>query len=158
MASSVSGLLTSLRVSSLWHSCSISRWWNSPQLTGTVASTSSVPTVTDNLYKQGTIPTESIGIFYQPTTSTEEVANGEMTFGGTDDERCVLSLVAGYYKISRAILLSFAYVVRGRTLTRLPQLHRPDHLHAHHEHVAREQLLGHRPDGHVRRGWNDTNG
>ncbi|KAL1661371.1 aspartic peptidase domain-containing protein, partial [Schizophyllum commune] len=54
---------------------------------GTVASTSSVPTVTDNLYKQGTIPTESIGIFYQPTTSTEEVANGEMTFGGTDDER-----------------------------------------------------------------------
>ena len=48
-----------------------------------------MPTVTDNLYKQGTIPTESIGIFYQPTTSTEEVANGEMTFGGTDDERCV---------------------------------------------------------------------
>ncbi|TRM61498.1 acid protease [Schizophyllum amplum] len=54
---------------------------------GTVASTSSVPTVTDNLYSQGTIPNESIGIFYQPTTSTEEVANGEMTFGGTDDER-----------------------------------------------------------------------
>ncbi|KAL1741011.1 acid protease [Schizophyllum fasciatum] len=54
---------------------------------GTVASTSSVPTVTDNLYEQGTIPTESIGIFYQPTTSSTSVANGELTFGGTDDDR-----------------------------------------------------------------------
>ncbi|KIY46744.1 acid protease [Fistulina hepatica ATCC 64428] len=52
---------------------------------GTVSKTTTVPTVTDNLYSQGTIPTESIGIFFQPSTSTEEVANGELTFGGTDN-------------------------------------------------------------------------
>ena len=89
MVSSVSGPLTLRRVSFPILSSKLPLDACSPQLTGTVASTSSVPTVTDNLYKQGTIPTESIGIFYQPTTSTEEVANGEMTFGGTDDERCV---------------------------------------------------------------------
>ncbi|KAJ7673530.1 acid protease [Mycena rosella] len=50
----------------------------------TVASTTSVPTVTDNLFKQGTIPVESIGISYVPTTSTTDAANGELTFGGTD--------------------------------------------------------------------------
>ncbi|KAJ6507706.1 acid protease [Mycena vitilis] len=52
--------------------------------TGTVASTQTVPTVTDNLFSQGTIPTESIGISYIPTTGTTNVANGELTFGGTD--------------------------------------------------------------------------
>jgi hypothetical protein len=51
--------------------------------TGTVASTTSVPTVTDNLFKQGTIPVESIGISYVPTT-TASAPNGELTFGGTD--------------------------------------------------------------------------
>ncbi|KAJ7367295.1 acid protease [Mycena albidolilacea] len=53
----------------------------------TVKSTSSVPTVTDNLFKQGTIPTESIGISYIPTTSASDAANGELTFGGTDSEK-----------------------------------------------------------------------
>ncbi|KAJ7791223.1 acid protease [Mycena olivaceomarginata] len=53
----------------------------------TVNSTSSVPTVTDNLFKQGTIPTESIGISYIPTTSASDAANGELTFGGTDSAK-----------------------------------------------------------------------
>ncbi|KAJ6611444.1 acid protease [Mycena sp. CBHHK59/15] len=51
---------------------------------GTVGSTTSVPTVTDNLFKQGTIPVESIGISYVPTTSSTSAANGELMFGGTD--------------------------------------------------------------------------
>ncbi|KAI0032786.1 aspartic peptidase domain-containing protein [Vararia minispora EC-137] len=51
---------------------------------GTVSSTGSVPTVTDNLFRQGTIPTESIGISYVPTTSSSEIANGELDFGGVD--------------------------------------------------------------------------
>ncbi|KAJ6549506.1 acid protease [Mycena sp. CBHHK59/15] len=51
---------------------------------GTVGSTTSVPTVTDNLFKQGTVPVESIGISYVPTTSSTSAANGELMFGGTD--------------------------------------------------------------------------
>ncbi|KZT64287.1 acid protease [Daedalea quercina L-15889] len=53
---------------------------------GTVSNTSTVPTVTDNLYAQGTIATELIGISYVPTT-TDNVANGELTFGGTDSTK-----------------------------------------------------------------------
>ncbi|KAJ6584084.1 acid protease [Mycena vulgaris] len=55
--------------------------------TGTVGSTTSVPTVTDNLFKQGTIPLESIGISYVPTASATNAANGELTFGGTDSTK-----------------------------------------------------------------------
>ncbi|KAJ7143506.1 acid protease [Mycena crocata] len=55
--------------------------------TGTVGSTTSVPTVTDNLFTQGTIPIESIGISYVPTTSASSAANGELTFGGTDSSK-----------------------------------------------------------------------
>ncbi|KAJ7078663.1 acid protease [Mycena epipterygia] len=55
--------------------------------TSTVASTTTVPTVTDNLFKQGTIPVESIGISYVPTTSATAAANGELTFGGTDSSK-----------------------------------------------------------------------
>ncbi|KAJ6561817.1 acid protease [Mycena capillaripes] len=54
---------------------------------GTVQSTSTVPTVTDNLFQQGTIPTESIGISYTPSTSGTDIANGELTFGGTDSSK-----------------------------------------------------------------------
>lgn len=54
---------------------------------GTVGSTSSVPTVTDNLFKNGTIPTESIGISYVPTTDTTQVANGELSFGSVDTSK-----------------------------------------------------------------------
>ncbi|KAJ6508374.1 acid protease [Mycena sanguinolenta] len=52
----------------------------------TVKGTSTVPTVTDNLFKQGTIPIESIGISYVPSTSASAV-NGELTFGGTDSSK-----------------------------------------------------------------------
>ncbi|KAJ7625265.1 acid protease [Mycena polygramma] len=55
--------------------------------TGTVSSTTSVPTVTDNLFEQSTIPIESIGISYIPTTSTSGAINGELTFGGTDSAK-----------------------------------------------------------------------
>ncbi|KIY45500.1 hypothetical protein FISHEDRAFT_67044 [Fistulina hepatica ATCC 64428] len=66
------------------------------RMAGTVSKTTTVPTVTDNLYFQGTIPTESSELLLhkldfarsfvlQPSTSTEEVANGELTFGGTDN-------------------------------------------------------------------------
>ncbi|KAJ7643871.1 acid protease [Roridomyces roridus] len=54
---------------------------------GTVSSTSTVPTVTDNLFSQGTIPVESIGISYIPTTDAGDVVNGELTFGGTDSTK-----------------------------------------------------------------------
>ena len=53
---------------------------------GTVSGTSSVPTVTDNLFAQGTISNDSIGIFYQPTTQSGE-QNGELTFGGIDTSK-----------------------------------------------------------------------
>ncbi|KAF8869591.1 acid protease [Gymnopilus junonius] len=53
---------------------------------GTVSNTTTVPTVTDNLFAQGTIPQESIGISYEPTTSEGSV-NGELTFGGVDDTK-----------------------------------------------------------------------
>lgn len=72
---------------------------------GTVTNTSTVPTVTDNLYTQGTISTEEIGISYAPTASIGEI-NGELTFGGTDSTRytgsigyvpITTTLPAGYY-------------------------------------------------------------
>ena len=50
---------------------------------GTLSSGEPVPTVTDNLFTQGTIAENSIGISYEPSTS-DNVANGELTFGGTD--------------------------------------------------------------------------
>ncbi|KAF8879880.1 aspartic peptidase domain-containing protein [Gymnopilus junonius] len=40
---------------------------------GTVSNTTTVPTVTDNLFAQGTIP--------------QEIRNGELTFGGVDDTK-----------------------------------------------------------------------
>jgi len=53
----------------------------------TVANTTSVPTVTDNLFAQGTISTESIGISYEPTSSSSSSVNGELTFGGIDSSK-----------------------------------------------------------------------
>ncbi|KAJ7758106.1 acid protease [Mycena maculata] len=54
--------------------------------TSTVSNTTTVPTVTDNLFTQGTIPVESIAISYVPSTSASAV-NGELTFGGTDSTK-----------------------------------------------------------------------
>lgn len=44
------------------------------------ATTSTIPTVTDNLFSQGTISAHSIGISFEPTTVVETV-NGEITWG-----------------------------------------------------------------------------
>jgi len=54
---------------------------------GTVSGTTTVPTVTDNLFAQGSITNDSIGISYEPTTSTDAVSNGELTFGGVDNSK-----------------------------------------------------------------------
>jgi len=42
-----------------------------------------IPTVTMNLYTQGIISEEVVGVSFEPTNS-EEVTNGELTFGGVD--------------------------------------------------------------------------
>ncbi|KAF8846105.1 acid protease [Paxillus ammoniavirescens] len=45
--------------------------------------TTTIPTVTGNLYTQGTIAQAVVGVFFAPTT-TETSTNGELTFGGVD--------------------------------------------------------------------------
>jgi hypothetical protein len=50
--------------------------------TGTVTNTTTVPTVTDNLFAQKTISTESIGISFEPTDGN--ALNGELSFGNPD--------------------------------------------------------------------------
>lgn len=55
---------------------------------GTVSNTTTIPTVTDNLFAQGTISEDSVGISFEPST-TANAMNGELTFGGTDSTRCV---------------------------------------------------------------------
>ncbi|KAJ3729238.1 putative aspartic protease [Lentinula raphanica] len=53
----------------------------------TVHGMSSIPTVTDNLFKQGLIDTECIGIAYNPTQQDGNMANGELIFGGVDQTK-----------------------------------------------------------------------
>jgi len=53
---------------------------------GTVSNTTTVPTVTDNLFAQGAIASDSIGIFYEPTSGTDTL-NGELNFGGVDESK-----------------------------------------------------------------------
>jgi cathepsin E len=43
----------------------------------------SIPTVTDNLYKNGTIPYDIFSVSFEPTNKSF-AENGEITFGGTD--------------------------------------------------------------------------
>lgn len=50
------------------------------------ATTSTVPTVTDNLFNQGLIPANQVGIYFAPTTQ-QSVQNGELTYGGTDSSK-----------------------------------------------------------------------
>lgn len=45
--------------------------------------TTTIPTVTDNLYSEGIISEIVVGISFEPTTSQTDT-NGELTFGGTD--------------------------------------------------------------------------
>jgi len=52
----------------------------------TVSKTSTVPTVTDNLFSQGVISAHSVAVSFEPTTS-DSVTNGELTFGGTDSTK-----------------------------------------------------------------------
>jgi len=48
--------------------------------------TSTIPTVTDNLFSQGTITSNLVAVSFEPTTS-ESSTNGELTFGGTDSSK-----------------------------------------------------------------------
>ncbi|KAJ7489133.1 aspartic peptidase A1 [Mycena latifolia] len=50
------------------------------------ATTTLIPTVTDNLFSQGTITSNLIGISFEPTTVVE-IENGEITWGGTDSSK-----------------------------------------------------------------------
>ncbi|KAJ7267095.1 aspartic peptidase A1, partial [Mycena rebaudengoi] len=54
-----------------------------PRGTLSPATTTLIPTVTDNLFRQGTITSNLIGISFQPTTQVK-VVNGEISWGGTD--------------------------------------------------------------------------
>jgi len=47
---------------------------------------STIPTVTDNLFSQGIITSNLVAVSFAPTTS-ESSTNGELTFGGTDSSK-----------------------------------------------------------------------
>ncbi|KAJ7459167.1 aspartic peptidase A1 [Mycena galericulata] len=54
---------------------------------GTLSKASStIPTVTDNLFSQGTISSDVIGISFEPATSDND-ENGSIAFGGTDSSK-----------------------------------------------------------------------
>ncbi|KAF8895841.1 aspartic protease [Gymnopilus junonius] len=50
------------------------------------ASSSTIPTVTDNLFSQGTISADSIGISFEPSQTGNDL-NGEITWGGVDSSK-----------------------------------------------------------------------
>ncbi|KAK0108851.1 hypothetical protein ONS96_002691 [Cadophora gregata f. sp. sojae] len=55
---------------------------------GTVASTSTVPTFMDNLKAQGSISTEVLGVSFRPESGSDsDDANGELTLGGVDSSK-----------------------------------------------------------------------
>jgi cathepsin E len=62
------------------------------------ASTSIVPTVTDNLFSQGLIPTNQVGISLEPATAAS-VTNGELTWGGTDSTKFTGSITYTWVKL-----------------------------------------------------------
>ncbi|KAI0741300.1 acid protease [Daedaleopsis nitida] len=53
--------------------------------------TSTVPTVTDNLFAQGIIPEDLVAVSFEPSNSIE-IVNGELTWGGTDSSKFVGAL------------------------------------------------------------------
>lgn len=61
------------------------------------ATTTLIPTVTDNLYSQGSITNDEIGVYFAPTTQ-DEVVNGELSWGGTDSSKITGSI--GYAPIT----------------------------------------------------------
>ncbi len=47
---------------------------------------STISTITDNLYQQGKISQDLVSLYFEPTNS-KWFANGELTFGGTDSSK-----------------------------------------------------------------------
>ncbi|KZT18689.1 aspartic peptidase A1 [Neolentinus lepideus HHB14362 ss-1] len=74
--------------------------------------TSTIPTVTDNLFTQGVIGAHEVSVYFQPTNQAN-VTNGELTFGGTDSSKYVgeinytplttTSSASNYWGINQAI-------------------------------------------------------
>ncbi|KIJ25550.1 hypothetical protein M422DRAFT_213323 [Sphaerobolus stellatus SS14] len=46
-----------------------------------------IPTITDNLFAQGLIPLNQIGLSFEPPSSAETVQGGEVTFGGVNTDK-----------------------------------------------------------------------
>ncbi|KAK0233810.1 aspartic peptidase A1 [Armillaria fumosa] len=61
------------------------------------ATTTLIPTVTDNLYSQGSITNDEIGVYFAPTTQ-DEVVNGELSWGGSDSSKITGSI--GYAPVT----------------------------------------------------------
>ncbi|SJL06357.1 related to Polyporopepsin [Armillaria ostoyae] len=61
------------------------------------ATSTLIPTVTDNLFSQGSITNDAVGVYFAPTTQ-EEVVNGEISWGGPDNSKIVGSI--GYAPIT----------------------------------------------------------
>lgn len=76
---------------------------------GTVQHKTTVPTVTDNLFKAGKIAAHTLGIFYRPINSGS-AGKGEMTWGGVDSTKIVGSL--NYVPITTVQPASFYWGVK----------------------------------------------
>ena len=50
--------------------------------------TSSIPTITDNLFSQNLIPNNYVAISFEPTNLTSDMM-GELTFGGLDATKLI---------------------------------------------------------------------
>ncbi|PBK76622.1 family A1 protease [Armillaria solidipes] len=61
------------------------------------ATSTLIPTVTDNLYSQGTITDDAVGVYFAPTTQ-DEVVNGELSWGGSDSSKITGSI--GYAPVT----------------------------------------------------------
>ncbi|PBK76648.1 aspartic peptidase A1 [Armillaria solidipes] len=61
------------------------------------ATSTLIPTVTDNLFSQGSITNHAVGVYFAPTTQ-EEVVNGEISWGGPDNSKIIGSI--GYAPIT----------------------------------------------------------
>ncbi|PBL00401.1 acid protease [Armillaria gallica] len=61
------------------------------------ATSTLIPTVTDNLYSQGSITGDAVGVYFAPTTQ-DEVVNGELSWGGSDSSKITGSI--GYAPIT----------------------------------------------------------
>ncbi|KAK0246439.1 aspartic peptidase A1 [Armillaria nabsnona] len=61
------------------------------------ATSTLIPTVTDNLYSQGSITGDAVGVYFAPTTQ-DEVVNGELSWGGSDSSKLTGSI--GYAPIT----------------------------------------------------------